>query len=134
MTHTSRCAPSVCYTARGLKLSATQSRLAPRKIVPSGDTAPCSAIEEACRGCDVLVHEVYSAARFARLPPEVQKYHAGFHTSTSELAAIASRSKPKLLVLYHQLYLGPSDGVDLRKEIRKSYSGKVVSSRDLDLF
>ena len=105
-----------------------------RKIVLSGDTAPCSAIEEACRGCDVLVHEVYSAARFARLPPEVQKYHAGFHTSTSELAAIAARSKPKLLVLYHQLYLGPSDGVDLRKEIRKSYSGKVVSSRDLDLF
>ena len=80
------------------------------------------------------MHEVYSAARFARLPTEVQKYHAGFHTSTSELAAIASRSKPKLLVLYHQLYLGPSDGVDLRKEIWKSYSGKVVSSRDLDLF
>jgi len=105
-----------------------------RKIVISGDTAPCPAIEEACQGCDVLVHEVYSAARFAQLPPAAQKYHAAFHTSTSELAAIAARSKPKLLVLYHQLYLGPRDGVDLRKEIRKGYSGKVVSSRDLDCF
>ena len=105
-----------------------------RKIVISGDTAPCPAIEEACQGCDVLVHEVYSAARFAQLPPAAQKYHAAFHTSTAELAAIAARSKPKLLVLYHQLYLGPRDGVDLRKEIRKGYSGKVVSSRDLDLF
>jgi ribonuclease BN (tRNA processing enzyme) len=105
-----------------------------RTIVLSGDTAPCPAIEEACQGCDVLVHEVYSAARFAGLPREVQKYHSSFHTSTSELAAIAARSKPKLLVLYHQIYFGPREGVDLEKEMRQSYSGKVVSSRDLDSF
>jgi ribonuclease BN (tRNA processing enzyme) len=105
-----------------------------RTIVISGDTAPCPAIEEACQGCDVLVHEVYSAARLARFPPPVQKYHTTFHTSTTELAAIASRSKPKLLVLYHQMYFGPREGVDLVKEIHQGYSGKVVSSRDLDLF
>jgi len=105
-----------------------------RTIVISGDTAPCHAIEEACRGCDVLVHEVYSAVRFAQMPPGAQKYHSSFHTSTTELAAIASRSKPKLLVLYHQLYFGPKEEVDLEKEIRQGYSGKVVSSRDLDSF
>ena len=106
-----------------------------RKIVISGDTAPCPAIEEACQGCDVLVHEVYSAVRFARLPPRVQKYHASFHTSTTELAAIATRSKPKLLVLCHQIYFGPREGVDLEQEIRQAgYSGKVVSSHDLDSF
>jgi len=106
-----------------------------RTMVLSGDTAPCPAIEEACQGCDVLVHEVYSAVRFARLPPAMQKYHGSFHTSTSELAAIAGRSKPKLLVLYHQLYFGPKEGVDFAKEIRQAgYSGKVVSSRDLDSF
>jgi len=105
-----------------------------RTIVISGDTAPCPAIEEACQGCDVLVHEVYSGARFAQLPPEMRKYHARFHTSTFELAAIAARSKPKLLVLYHQMYFGPREGVDLEKEIRQSYSGKVVSSHDLDSF
>jgi len=105
-----------------------------RTIVLSGDTAPCPAIEKACQGCDVLVHEVYSAVRFAGLSPGAQKYHSSFHTSTSELAAIASRSKPKLLVLYHQMYFGPREGVDLEKEIRQGYSGKVVSGRDLDSF
>ena len=80
------------------------------------------------------MHEVYSAARFARLAPEVQKYHSSFHTSTAELAAIAARSKPKLLVLYHQMYFGSKEGVDLEKEIRQGYSGKVVSGRDLDSF
>jgi ribonuclease BN (tRNA processing enzyme) len=105
-----------------------------RTIVLSGDTSPCPAIEEACRGCDVLVHEVYSAVRFARLPAGAQKYHSSFHTSTSELAAIAARSKPKLLVLYHQLYFGPREGVDLEKEIGQGYSGRVVSGRDLDSF
>jgi len=106
-----------------------------RTFVLSGDTAPCPAIEKACQGCDVLVHEVYSAARFAHLSPAPQKYHSTFHTSTTELAAIAARSKPKLLVLYHQLYFGPKEGVDLEKEIRQAgYSGKVVSSRDLDSF
>jgi ribonuclease BN (tRNA processing enzyme) len=105
-----------------------------RTIVLSGDTSPCPAIEQACQGCDVLVHEVYSAVRFAGLPPALQKYHASFHTSTSELAAIAARSKPKLLVLYHQIYFGPREGVDLEKEIRQGYSGKVVSGRDLDSF
>ena len=105
-----------------------------RTIVLSGDTAPCAAIEEACQGCDVLVHEVYSAVRFVGLPPAVQKYHSSFHTSTAELAAIAARSKPKLLVLYHQMYFGPREGVDLEKEVRQGYSGKVVSGRDLDSF
>jgi len=105
-----------------------------RSIVLSGDTAPCDAIAEACHGCDVLVHEVYSALGFARLSKSVQQYHASFHTSTRELAAIAARSKPKLLVLYHQMYFGPREPVDLEKEIRQDYSGKVVSSHDLDVY
>jgi len=105
-----------------------------RTIVLSGDTAPCPAIEQACQGCDVLVHEVYSSVRFARLSPGAQRYHSSFHTSTYELAAMAARSKPKLLVLYHQIYFGPREGVDLEKEIGQRYSGKVVSSHDLDAF
>jgi ribonuclease BN (tRNA processing enzyme) len=105
-----------------------------RTIVISGDTSPCDSIAEACQGCDVLVHEVYSARRFGQMAPAVQRYHAAFHTSTRELAAIAARSKPKVLVLYHQLYFGPRDEVDLENEIRQLYSGRVVSSRDLDVF
>jgi ribonuclease Z len=103
-----------------------------RRIVISGDTAPSEAIAEACKECDVLVHEVYSADRFDLVFGPVRgKYHASFHTSTRQLAELAAKSRPKLLVLYHQLYFGPQSQVDLEKEIRRTYSGPVVNGRDL---
>jgi ribonuclease BN (tRNA processing enzyme) len=105
-----------------------------RRIVISGDTAPCAAIEEACHECDVLLHEVYSEARFARLGPGAKQYHSSFHSSTREVAAIAAKSKPRLLVLYHQLYFGPKEGVDLEAEVRQTYKGAVKSGRDSDVF
>ena len=104
-----------------------------RTIVISGDTAPGERIVEMCNGCDVLIHEVYSAKRFETRSPEWQRYHASFHTSTLELADIASRAKPRLLVLYHQLYWGATDA-KLLEEIRAVYSGEVVSGRDLDVY
>jgi ribonuclease BN (tRNA processing enzyme) len=103
-----------------------------RTIVISGDTRPVEAIVDACHGCDVLIHEVYSADRFDLVyGPLHGQYHRSFHTSTRELAELAARAKPKLLVLYHQLYFGPPEEVDLVKEIRRTYSGNVVSARDL---
>ena len=104
-----------------------------RTIVVSGDTRPTDAIVRACSGCDVLVHEVYSAERFAERPPAWQRYHAAFHTSTTELADIASRARPKLLVLYHQLYWGDDDDALLR-QVRSRYSGKVVSAHDIGVY
>jgi ribonuclease BN (tRNA processing enzyme) len=104
-----------------------------RTIVVSGDTAPTETIVEQARGCDVLLHEVYSARRFQSLPPEWQRYHAHVHTSTHELARIAAEAQPGLLVLYHQLFWGASDQ-DLLDEIAERYSGPVVSGRDLDVY
>ena len=104
-----------------------------RTIVVSGDTRPTDAIVRACNGCDVLVHEVYSAERFATRPPEWQRYHAAYHTSTTELADIASRARPKLLVLYHQLYWGDDDAALLR-QVRSRYSGDVVSAHDVGVY
>jgi ribonuclease BN (tRNA processing enzyme) len=104
-----------------------------RVVVLSGDTRASDAVVRACDGCDVLVHEVYSAERWKSRPPEWQRYHRDAHTSTAELAAIATRARPKLLVLYHQLFWGATDD-DLVREIRNGYSGAVVSARDLDVF
>ena len=104
-----------------------------RRIVISGDTGPCKALVDACQGCDLLVHEVYSAARLAGMPASVQRYHSSFHTSTKELAQIATQAKPKLLVLYHQLYFDRREAVDLEKEIRQGYSGRVVDGHDLGI-
>jgi ribonuclease BN (tRNA processing enzyme) len=107
---------------------------ADRVFVISGDTRPSQTIVDACNGCDVLVHEVYSTAGFARRTPEWQAYHADAHTSTAELADVARRARPKLLVLYHQLYMGMTDE-DLLREVREAgYPGAVVSARDLERY
>lgn len=106
---------------------------ADKVIVISGDARPSESVVAACNGCDILVHEVYSDAGFARRKPEWQRYHASAHTSASELAEIARRTAPKLLVLYHQLFMGTSEE-DLVAEVQAHYDGRVVSGRDLDVF
>ena len=104
-----------------------------RVIVVSGDCAPSDSVIEACDGCDVLIHEVYSTAGFARRPPEWQRYHSNFHTSSKELAGIAGKARPGLLVLYHQLQWGVTPE-QLLAEIKAEYSGAVVSGNDLDIY
>ncbi len=104
-----------------------------RTIVISGDTGPDSHIEDQCRRCDVLVHEVYSEAGFATRPPPWQAYHARYHTSARQLGAIASAAQPGLLVLYHQL-IWSSTEEELLNEVRSAYDGKVVSAHDLDVY
>ena len=104
-----------------------------RTIVISGDTGPDSHIEDQCRRCDVLVHEVYSGAGFAKRPPEWQAYHSRYHTSARELGAIATKAQPGLLVLSHQL-IWSSTEEELLKEVQSAYAGKVVSAHDLDVF
>ena len=104
-----------------------------RTIVVSGDTRPSENLVRHAKGCDILIHEVYAAAGFAERSPKWQRYHSKFHTSSVELAAIANKVKPGLLVLYHQLYWGTTDE-ELLAEIKELYKGKVVSARDLDVF
>lgn len=106
---------------------------ADRTIVISGDCRPSPSIIQNCNGCDVLIHEVYSQSGFETRPTEWQQYHSRYHTSSRELAELASKARPGLLVLYHQLFWGTSED-DLLKEVRSGYSGKVVSGRDLEVY
>jgi ribonuclease BN (tRNA processing enzyme) len=104
-----------------------------RVIVISGDTAPTSTMVEKCRGCDVLIHEVYSVKGFQTRPPQWQNYHKKVHTSSHELADIASQAQPGLVILYHQLLWGVSED-ELLAEMKELYDGDIVSGRDLDVF
>lgn len=106
---------------------------ADKTIVISGDTKSGKAMAKQAMNCDILVHEVYSSEQFQKIPPVWQRYHSSFHTSTTELAAVARVAKPRLLVLYHQLYWGATDE-DLVREVRSGYTGNVTSARDLDVF
>src|SRR5262249_42065106 len=107
-----------------------------RTIVISGDTSPSGAVAQACNGCDGLIHEVYTEDGYSR--PGWKEYNSKYHTSSRELAELASKAKPKLLILYHQRY-GIKDGrrlsdVDLLREMKAAYAGKFVSGHDLDVY
>ncbi len=104
-----------------------------RIIVISGDTAPTETVVKAVRGCDVLIHEVYSSSRFELLPPAWRRYHSKMHTSTRDLAEIAAEARPGLVILYHQLSWGATEE-ELLAEIRDRYDGHVVSGQDLDVY
>jgi ribonuclease BN (tRNA processing enzyme) len=116
-----------------------------RTIVLAGDTAPTDAIAEHCHACDVLIAEGYTQQSFEMVSPEWKRYRRAFHLSTSELGAIATRAKPKLLILFHRANAGCDQlGTDacrkagsearLLSEVRNSYTGRVVAGHDLDVF
>jgi ribonuclease BN (tRNA processing enzyme) len=104
-----------------------------RVIVISGDTGPSENLIEHARGCDVLIHEVYSADGFTRRPPGWQRYHSTFHTSSAELAEVAKKVQPGLLILYHQLFWDVSEE-KLLLEVKSAYEGRVESADDLDIY
>ena len=104
-----------------------------RTIVISGDARENPAIARECNGCDILIHEVYSDSGFRTIPVARQPYHAQAHTSATQLGTMATAARPGLLVLYHQLYFGSTDE-QLLSEVRSTFSGRVVSSKDLQRF
>ena len=106
-----------------------------RSIVISGDTAPTDSVAKACNGCDVLLHEMYDDTMSGSSEGETPSaYFSAFHTSPQELAVIAGKARPKLLVLYHQMGRPVVDGHMLDALRAAGYNGAVVSARDLDVY
>src|SRR5215813_10877658 len=113
-----------------------------RSIVISGDTNPTEETIKACNGCDVLIHEARTLAFLAARPAMFQAFAGMYHTSTPQLAELATKAKPKLLVLYHaSITLRPvinpsarrasSSPEELLDEMQSRYGGRVVVARDL---
>jgi len=123
-----------------------------RRIVISGDTNPVEETIEACDGCDILIHEAQSVELLSKLPASIQSFVAKYHTTTEQLAELAKKAKPQLLIVYHTIsfppgiaparLLPPKAAADalyaspemLQKEIGSRYSGKFVIGKDLDVF
>ncbi len=102
-----------------------------RSIVISGDTNPTEATIAACNNCDVLIHEAHTPGWLATRPAMFQEFASKYHTTTPELAELAKRAKPKLLILYH--YNGLSLD-EIFKNMSSSYPGHFVVGRDLDVY
>ena len=126
-----------------------------RSIVISGDTNPTDETIKACNGCDVLIHEGRSQEFFDLLPQGPRTFVAKFHTTSEQLAALAAKAKPGLLIVYHSsiswrgvprtspssnplllISTGEFDPTPdvLQREIASRYSGHFVIGRDLDVF
>jgi ribonuclease BN (tRNA processing enzyme) len=104
-----------------------------RSVVISGDTKPSENLVRAAAGADVLVHEVYPAARMAAESPPWPTYMREFHTSDVELGQLAARIRPKLLILSHIIRRGATDE-ELLAGVRKSFDGRVVVGHDLERY
>lgn len=102
-------------------------------IVISGDSTPSDKVINYASGADILIHEVYYKKAFDTKTEFWKNYHARNHTSTIELAEIANKAKPKLLVLYHILFWGATEE-DLINEISTKYTGEVIVGNDLDIY
>ena len=114
---------------------------ADRSIVISGDTSPTQATIDACRGCDVLIHEVNTLESLGKREARFQAFAAKYHTSTVQLAELAARAKPRLLVLYHHsisvrpgVAASASTPDQLFREMSSRYFGQFVIGRDLDVY
>lgn len=119
-----------------------------KTVVISGDTAPLDIVAEKAKNCDILLHEVEYAAGIAAREPKWQKYHREVHTLSTDLAEVAKKAQPKLLVTYHRIYhMNIQDNtIDVEAETRRrsdlilqeirdaGYTGKVVNGEDLDVF
>ena len=124
-----------------------------RSVVISGDTSPTEETIRACNGCDVLIHEARAMEMFNKLPAERRSFGAKNHTTSEQLAALATQAKPGLLIVYHawiswrpSIAPSPSQPVVLttgkfhsspdvlQQEIASRYSGHFVIGQDLDVY
>jgi ribonuclease BN (tRNA processing enzyme) len=105
-----------------------------RTIVISGDTSPSQSVIDNCDGCDILIHEVISTKGKLSAPVWWQAYSSKYHTTSAQLAELATKARPKLLILYHQIYFSGTTTEELIREMRETYNGQFVSGLDLDIY
>ena len=87
-------------------------------FVYSGDLGPCSSITGLAKNADLLVLE-------CAFPDNMPFPH---HLTPSQCGEIAAKAKTKKLVLTH-LY-PEADKVDVIKQCRKTFDGKIIKARD----
>jgi ribonuclease BN (tRNA processing enzyme) len=106
---------------------------APDKVIAiSGDTTYSRSLIQAAKGCDILVHEVYSEKGLANRTPDWQRYHSAVHTSAPDVGRVAAEVRPKKLVLYHLLPMGEKPE-EVLGEVRRYFDGVVIYGADLDV-
>jgi ribonuclease Z len=94
-----------------------------RKIVISGDTAPCEALKIAAHEADVLVHEATFAEEEAERAAQTQ------HSTARQAAALAREASVRMLALTH--VSSRYAGGELREQAREVFANTELP-RDFD--
>lgn len=119
-----------------------------KTIVVSGDTKALDIISEKAKDVDILVHEVEYTNGLKDRDPKWYHYHQSVHTLSVDLADIAKKCNPKLIVTTHRIYHMNilDNSKDIQKEIDRrdelilkeikdaDYNGLVVNGKDLDIY
>ncbi len=94
-----------------------------RKVVVTGDTAPCASVVDAAAGADLLVHE----ATFGQ--EEKDRAKETFHSTAREAAQVAKAAKVRKLALTHLSARYSISADELIKEAKEVFAD-VVAARD----
>ncbi|MFP4082661.1 MAG: MBL fold metallo-hydrolase, partial [Candidatus Aminicenantes bacterium] len=97
-----------------------------RELVYSGDSSPHIPLFQRAGKADCLIHDCSAPSRFFRKYPSLHK----MHTHALELGQLAAQAEVKFLIPCH--FFGELDFsvVEIEKEIRENYTGKLVIPRD----
>ena len=101
-----------------------------KSIVYSGDTTLSKNVVNNAKGTDILIHEIIATSK--KVLDNNKKLRKVFksHTNINQIIKVLNTCKPKLTILNHALLFGVNEEYVLR-EIKKSYSGNVIFSKDL---
>jgi len=94
-----------------------------RKVVITGDTAPCASVVDAAAGADLLVHE----ATFGE--EEKDRAKETFHSTAREAAQVAKAAKVRKLVLTHLSARYSISADELVKEAKEVFAD-VAAAKD----
>lgn len=109
-----RSVSSICPTTSELTAEGTHNRDAggaasrrsmPCRVMGTGSRRPTAVSSsqairalrrtiKACDGCDVLVHEAQMLELYAKMPERLHSFVTKYHTTTEQLAVLATEAKP----------------------------------------
>lgn len=94
-----------------------------RKLLLTGDTAPCEAVKVAAHGADLLVHEATFADR------DSERAAITLHSTALQAAEVAREAEVKMLAITHSS--GRYPGSELKEEARSVFAA-TEAPRDFD--
>ncbi|MCM8758133.1 MAG: MBL fold metallo-hydrolase [Candidatus Omnitrophica bacterium] len=98
-----------------------------KTVIISGDSAFNNQLIKEAQNCDFLIHDCFCPYRFFKKYPQLYKKH----TSSLQLGKIASLCKTKTLIPIHFSSELKYNFLELIREIKRNYPGKLIVPKDL---